>query len=199
MARFKLVDGIFVPADSHTSGTPESKMEYGVYGQGPATHVKSSPSIADKFRKFDRPSESEIKSAILEDEQITKNQIGFMDAFTSAKKDLESGKLRIANDVINSYNKSIKPFSSIVDSSGVTHIVTTEVANRYQPAPRATDPEQYAREERIRFLQSKSEDVAVKIESPTEGSIPSNVTFKEVEQKALDATKNRTNKGRTFG
>lgn len=119
--RWTLVDGKWVAKDQHSAPEPTSR---GITeGLPPAgfVHGPTPAQRADRFRRFDRPSEAQVQQSIRrmeEEHEARKNRV-VSDLVHGAARDLESGKVRISDEVLE---KNL-PFGSTVDERGIKHIL----------------------------------------------------------------------------
>lgn len=134
MAKWRLVGGILTPMDTaaQDSPLPESKTE-GILetGQAPGYVVKHGEWKRDLLRRFDKPSDSQIKGYEKEDEEEKRKRTDITPVVKEAKKDLETGKIQIHPGVLHGLNNKgydkVVPFTSEVDERGVTHVVPEKV------------------------------------------------------------------------
>lgn len=122
--KWRLKDGILVPMDTaaELSSPPESKPMDGA----PMYAIKHGEWKKDALRKFDKPSDSQIRSLIREDEEKKQKEMDTEPLIKQTKRDLETGKIKIHSGVLNDINKRVNPHGAEVDSRGVTHIVPIE-------------------------------------------------------------------------
>lgn len=120
-----LKGGVWVSKDAHNT-QPQPTVRGITPGQGSAVHTGAPKTLArlqDKFRRFDKPSEDQINRLIKEDEEAEAKERDCTPTVYEAKKDLESGKIRVSDEIIDEKNKTIKPFASLTDGNGITHVL----------------------------------------------------------------------------
>lgn len=166
MIDWRLIDGVWKKFNLHRV-EDEPPMRGIEYGKPPGGIIRG-PNL-DRFRRFDRPSDSQIKSLEREDEERFKKEVDPTPAIEEAIEGLKIGKIQISSDVIDEKNKQIKPFGSVQDERGRTQILP---------------------QEKVRFIQGKVE--AVHESEPR-------ITEKQLIDMAIEGAKKGQNIGRIFG
>ena len=138
-----------------------------------------------KFRKFDKPSDSQIRSLIREDEEKKQKEMDTTPLIHQTRRDLESGKIKIHAGVLSDINKRVNPHGAIKDSRGITHIVPVDKLSPecYNEAKQAIKPE-----------------VSATVNPPTEGNLGGD-SFGTVIERSITRAKleGRDNlRGKTF-
>ena len=187
MAKWKQnPDGTWTPVDTAAldSGRQGPQIR-GITG-APAYKIGTGQWKRDaKLRRFDKATDSQIRSLIQEDEAKKKREMDTEPLIRQTKKDLETGKIRIHPGVLSDINKRVLPHGTEVDSRGVTHIV---------PIDKLT-PERYAE-----VKQSIKPEVIATVNPPTEGNLGGD-SFGTVIERSLTRAKleGRDNlRGKTF-
>ena len=170
--KWRLKDGILVPMDTaaELSSPPESKPMDGA----PMYAIKHGEWKRDaKFRKFDKPSDSQIRSLIREDEEKKQKEMDTEPLIKQTKKDLETGKIRIHPGVLSDINKRVLPHGAVEDHRGVTHIVPIDKLSpeKYEEVKGMTKPE-----------------VSATVNPPQEGNLPGD-SFGTVIERSLTRAK----------
>lgn len=134
MPKWTLKDGVFIPVDGHTTGEPVNKMNWSE-GRAPSFKIGTGEWKKDSKRRYDKPSESQIKALERKDDEELKKQTDITPVINQSKKDLQSGKIRIDPDVLRNLKKTnkgekydtIDPFTSVQDGE-IIHIVRKDKA-----------------------------------------------------------------------
>ena len=195
---FILQNGVWVKKDVHSQDIPTNRLNIMLNSrQGPGAIVKDGMErLRNKLRRYDLPSKEELNRVRKEDDaEIEKSIPKMADIVPEARRDLESGKMRISPEVLNSRGS----FHPIVDNRGITHVIPGEPdIKKYSDAELSAVQEE-ARKERD-ILMKKEGVVGCQIGRPRDAPGPPNaIRQRDVENKALDAIKLGINKGRTFG
>ena len=125
--KWELIDGVWVSKSAHnTTAQPTDRPIY--HGQAPGVIIRHG--LMDRIRKdnqrrFDKPTEAQIKA--LEQEDAEASRVPTEEIVRDTKRDLESGKIKIDPRVLhglrgNNYEKVV-PHGHITDERGVTHIL----------------------------------------------------------------------------
>lgn len=121
--KWQLINGTWIRQDVHSSNEPTKRGI--IDGYAPAGFVHTALKY-EKNRRFDKPSDDEIRRAQNEDNEYTNKAIDITSTVRESKQDLQSGKIKIESNVIDDSNKRIRPFSSVTDDRGVIHIIPQE-------------------------------------------------------------------------
>lgn len=125
--KWSLVNGAWVLNNPSTANGQSEPISRGITpGQAPNFSIKHGEYKRDNLRRFDKPSESQIKALEREDEEATKKAIDVEPIVMQSKKDLQIGKIRISPDVLRERDKKITPFTSVEDERGVTHVIPAD-------------------------------------------------------------------------
>ena len=92
-------------------------------GKAPAISIKHGAWKSDKYRKYDKPTEADIKKLEKEDDDRRKKELDIEPTVMEAKRELQSGKLRVDEECLKESDKRIVPFGSVTDERGITHVV----------------------------------------------------------------------------
>lgn len=125
--KWSLINGAWVLNNPSTANGQTEPISRGITpGQAPNFTIKHGEYKNDNLRRFDKPSESQIKALEREDEEATKKAIDVEPVVIQARKDLQIGKIRISPDVLRERDKKITPFTSVEDDRGVTHVIPAD-------------------------------------------------------------------------
>lgn len=151
MAKWRVSNGKLVPypgTEHHGATPPEPK---GVTAGEPCAGIVRAPARKDT-RRFDKPSDSQVRHLIEEDEAYFAKQTGIGTAVTEASQELREGTMQIDSSVIDETNKRILPFGSVQDGK-VTRIVpqskVPKAAPMADPAPPSTAYVNFTRPEPV--------------------------------------------------
>jgi hypothetical protein len=144
-------------------------------GQAPYGVVRASK--PKDTRRFDKPNDAQIRALIEEDNERDRKALGIEECVIGAKKGLESGQIRVSDEVMDDKNKRVLPHGHVTDERGVTHIIPLD---KVPPKP-----------EYVERVES--------ISKPTEGNLPSRTSLQQLQHTALEQLKQGNHRGRTFG
>lgn len=122
---YTLVNGVWVRKGQgeHLNAEPPDRSASLAEG-APAVHVPTpKPKV---FRKFDAPSEHDIKRRMKEDDDERAKITDVTPLVYQTKKDLESGKIQVDDRVLNQREKRFNANTSIVDEKGRIHVLPLE-------------------------------------------------------------------------
>jgi hypothetical protein len=180
MGKWRLIGGAWVISDEYTHQN-EPTIHGITPGQPPAGFVHE---IKKDLRRYDKPSDSEIRRAVEEDEKYYKDKLNTDGIVQDAKKGLESGQIKIDPEVIDEREKKINNHGSVVDERGITHIL-----------PKYKLP---VEESKVNFTENE-ESVSITLGRAESGNLPERTNIKKLEQLAIDAARRGENKHKTFG
>lgn len=195
--------GKFVAASDHNQNSEPTQRGI-VIGKpcGGAIRNPTHLTLSEQVRKryFDKPSESQIKQ-LIEEDQVKSHAA---EVVRESKQDLESGKMRINLEVINQRGKRIIPFGHITDDRGITHIVPEDKAKAWSEKDLKSLENSTRREieERMAKTEIKVPGAVMRIERPKPcAPPPGEVVLPERHfiDAGLEAVKQGTHKGRTVG
>ena len=125
--KWLLLNGAWVLQNPSTANGQLEPISRGItQGHAPGFVIKHGEYKRDNLRKFDKPSESQIKALEREDEEATKKALDVEPIVYESKRDLQIGKIRISPDVLKERDKRIVPFKAIEDERGITHVVPAD-------------------------------------------------------------------------
>ena len=139
MAKWRITNGRLVPApgQEHWGATPPEPVGL-TPGEPPHVHVGAAHRKDN--RRFDKPSESQIKDIEREDQAYFDAQVDIGAVHAEVKKDLASGKIQIDPSVIDSQSGRVTPFGSVEEPDGVTRIVPQNKVPRPARTPEPKPP-----------------------------------------------------------
>ena len=193
MGSWKLIGSKWVINSEHTTQLEPTTRGITI-GKPPAGFVHEGKK---DLRRYDKPSDSEIRHAMEEDEQIYKKQLDVNGIVNDAQMGLSSGKIKIDKEVINENDRRINNYGSITDERGITHILPKYKLPQLTQQSNVINPV-IASEKGVSFIEDK-ERVEIKIGRPEPCNLPERTNIKKLEQLAIDAAYRGENKNRTFG
>lgn len=124
MARWSQVNGVWTCKNPSTTDRTEP-ISHGIPldGKAPGIVIKHGQWKLDNKRKFDKPTERDIKKLEDEDDARRAKTMDIEPVVMEAKKDLESGKIRVDGECLREADKRITPFGHVTDERGVTHVL----------------------------------------------------------------------------
>lgn len=184
-----LINGKWVAQDEHSLGQPTSR---GIEAGSPPAGITRSR-VRSNQRRFDLPSDNQIKALEKEDNDKIKAIYDSEKIVNETKIDLKTGKIKVDPKVLE--NRRIKPFGYITDERDITHIIPRENMPIKEEYPKTV--------EEIKEYYSKQEKEKVIIEPPSEGQLLSDqrpIEMKDLISRAINQvnTDRSSTRGRTF-
>ena len=201
--QWELKDGVWVSKNSHTTqAQPTDRSKSLLQGKAPFGLVRTGTTEQrklDNLRRYDKPSEDQIKKLQREDEEETRKRLDVAPVVGEAKKDLESGKIRIHPGVLHNLNKKhydkVVPFSSVQDGE-ITHIVPQDKTE--QPEIKGKSPEELYAEMKKQFPTEERVTASIGMSQP--GNLAPMVEERDLVEGAMQTVKGNRAKfrGRTI-
>lgn len=201
--QWQLKDGVWISKNDHnTQARPTSHLDELSQGKAPNWIVRSGTTEKrklDNLRKFDKPSEHQIKQLEKEDEEAARKRLDVTPVVHETKRDLESGKIRVHPGVLRNLNKKyyekVVPFTS-VEEGGITHIIPQQD----EPITTTKSPEELYSELKKKFESQQEEKVIASIGRSEPGGMAPPIEEKDLIEGSIQSVKvNRAKfRGRTI-
>jgi ribosomal protein L9 len=201
MSKWELKDGEWIARDKHnTQEQPTDRSKDILEGNAPNYFIKTGTTEQrkkDNLRRFDKPSERQIRQLEKEDEEEVRKRTDITPVVHETKKDLESGKIRIHPGVLHNLNKKyyekVNPHSSVTDEHGVTHILPQNVAASITQG--AKSPEDLYEEMKKSF--NEEHKVTASLGQTMPGNLTPQIEEKDLIEGAMQSVK--VNRGKFRG